>query len=178
MHTESNIDRKYREQLFLYYFRNPILKGSGKSVKWVAPCPFCSIHRPTESKRNENVCALLWYDKCNSWTFTCQRDACPSPKLSFPRLIEALNPQMYQKYQLERYHSGTTGWQTNCPNPRDSVISLPSKHQAKPTKSKNSRPQGSGSPRSKGIHRNSNAQGPQGDLKGPDAAQDHPQQGI
>lgn len=103
MDTESNIDKKYREQLLEYYFRNPILKGSTKYTKWVSPCPFCSSSRKTESKRNEKVSALIWVDDWNTWTFTCRRMACPHPKLSFPRLIEALNPQMYKKYQKERY---------------------------------------------------------------------------
>lgn len=91
MDTESNIDKKYREQLLEYYFRNPILKGSTKYTKWVSPCPFCSSSRKTESKRNEKVSALIWVDDWNTWTFTCRRMACPHPKLSFPRLIEALN---------------------------------------------------------------------------------------
>ena len=178
MDTESSIDKKYREQLFEYYFSKPILKGAGRSVKWVSPCPFCSLGRKTESKRNEKVCALIWVDDWSTWTFTCRRMACPHPKLSFPRLIEALNPQMYKKYQLERYYSGTTGWQTNCPNPRDSVIPLPSRHQGKQTKSMNSRSQGTGSPRSNGNRRKPNAQGSQGNPTASDAAQDGDQQGI
>jgi hypothetical protein len=178
MDTESNIDKKYREQLFRYYFRNPILKESGKSVKWASPCPFCSPARKTESRRNEKVSALIWVDAWNTWTFTCRRDACPHRKLSFPRLIEELNPQLYKKYQQERYHAGTTGWQTNCPNPRDSVIPLPSKHQEKQAKSKNSRSQGTGFPRSNGNQRNPKSQGSQGNPTGADAPQDEDQQGI
>lgn len=175
MRTESIIDQQYREQLFQYYFRKPILKGAGESVKWVAPCPFCSPLRKTEAKRNEKVCALIWVDAWNSWTFTCRRMACPHPKLSFPRLIEALNPKMFRQYQQDRLHAGTTGWQTNCPNPCDSVIPLPSKHQSKQTKSKNSRPQGTGSPRSNGNQRKSKSQGSQGNPTGVADPQDHPQ---
>lgn len=178
MQTESIIDQQYREQLFRFYFRQTVLKGAGKSVKRVAPCPFCSPLRKTEAKRNEKVCALIWVDAWNSWTFTCRRTACPNPKLSFPRLIEALNPKMFGQYQNDRYHAGTTGYQTNCPNPRDSVIPLPSKNQGKQTKSKNSRSQSTGFPRSNRNQKNPNAPGLQGSSTGAADPQDHPQQGI
>ena len=163
--------KKYREQLFEYYFSKPILKGAGRSGKWVSPCPFCSLGRKTESKRNEKVCALIWVDDWNTWTFTCRRMACPHPKLSFPRLIEALNPQMYKKYQQERYHAGTTGWQTNCPNPSDPIVPLPRHSQGQTPRSKNTR--STGSARSTGSNR------PPGARRQPPGQQpkDQPQQG-
>ena len=109
MNTESPIDKRYREKILEYYFDQPLLKGCQRHPKWVAPCPFCSPGRKSESKRNEKVCALIWVESWNTWTFTCKRDACAYKKLSFPRLIEALNPVLYREYKRERLHSGSTG---------------------------------------------------------------------
>ena len=107
MNKESVIDKKYREKILHYYFNQPILKGCQNHPKWVAPCPFCSHGRDKEYKRNKKVCALIWVDSWNTWTFTCSRDACPNRKLSFPNLIKALNPDLHREYQRERYHSGS-----------------------------------------------------------------------
>lgn len=180
MHTESNIDRKYRELLFRYYFFNPVLKQSSSKVIWESPCPFCSHRRPQGRKQNKKTGCLYWNEGWNSWTYSCQWNDCQYKNrgISFPYLIKALNEELFREYQLERYHAGTTGWQTNCPNPRDSVIPLPSKHHGKQTKSKNSRSQGKGSPRSNGNRRNPNAQGSHDNPTGSDAVQDGDQQGI
>ena len=47
--------------------------------------------------------------------FTCRRKACLHRALSFPKLIEHLNAQLFLEYQQERFHAGSTGFQTNCP---------------------------------------------------------------
>lgn len=114
MNKESVIDRRYRERILHYYFNQPILKGCQKHPKWVAPCPFCSPGRKTESKRNEKVCALIWVDSWNTWTFTCRRDACVHRKLSFANLIKALNPDLFREYQREKFHSGAVDRRPNC----------------------------------------------------------------
>ena len=115
MNKESVIDKRYREKILQYYFNQPILKGCQKHPKWVAPCPFCSPGRKTESKRNEKVCALIWVDSWNAWTFTCMRDACAYRKLSFANLIKALNPDLYKEYQRERSHAGSVGSSVSHP---------------------------------------------------------------
>ena len=116
MATESNIDQKYREIVFQKYFNNPVLKGSPQKPKWVSPCPFCSAGRKSDSKRNEKVSALLWNERQRSWVFSCRRTACPHPTLSFPKLIERLDGDLFLRYQQERFHAGSTGFQTNCPD--------------------------------------------------------------
>ena len=171
MNKESSIDRKYREKVFNYYLVQPILQGTRATPKWVAPCPFCSGLRNTESKRNEKVCALIWVNNWNTWVFTCRRTACRYGNLSFPRFIQALNPELYLEYQRERYHSGSTGYQTNCPNPCDPMVPLPRHPQGKPSRSKNTR--STGSARSTGSNR------PPGARRQPPGQQpkDQPQQG-
>ena len=117
MNKESAIDRKYREFILQRYFNHPVLKGTSQCHKWVSPCPFCSSSRKSESKRNEKVSALLWNETQRSWVFTCRRKTCLHRSLSFPKLIESLNVQLFLEYQQERFHAGSTGFQTNCPNP-------------------------------------------------------------
>ena len=117
MNIESIIDKKYREFIFHKYFSNPVLKGTSQYPKWVSPCPFCSSARKSESKRNEKVAALLWNETQRSWVFTCRRKACLHRTLSFPKLIEHLNAQLFLEYQQDRFHAGSTGFQTNCPHP-------------------------------------------------------------
>ena len=117
MNTESTIDKKYREFILQRYFNNPVLKGTSSQPKWVSPCPFCSSARKSESKRNEKVAALLWNETQRSWVFTCRRKTCLHRTLSFPNLIECLNAQVFLEYQQERFHDGSTGFQTNCPHP-------------------------------------------------------------
>ena len=117
MNTESTIDKKYREFILQKYFNNPVLKGTSECPKWVSPCPFCSSARKSESKRIEKVAALLWNETRRSWVFTCRRKACTHRTLSFPKLIERLDAQLFLEYQQERFHAGSTGFQTNCPNP-------------------------------------------------------------
>ena len=117
MNTESSIDKEYREFILQKYFNNPVLKGTSQCPKWVSPCPFCSSARKSESKRNEKVAALLWNETQRSWVFSCRRKTCLHRTLSFPKLIERLNTQLFLEYQQERFHAGSTGFQTNCPNP-------------------------------------------------------------
>ena len=113
MNLESIIDKKYRELILQKYFNNPVLKGTSQCPKWVSPCPFCSSARKSESKRNEKVAALLWNETQRSWVFTCRRKACPHRTLSFPKLIERLNAELFLVYQQEHFHAGSTGFQTN-----------------------------------------------------------------
>ena len=117
MNPESTIDKKYRELILQKYFNNPVLKGTSHCPKWVSPCPLCSSARKSESKRNEKVAALLWNETQRSWVFTCRRKACLHRTLSFPKLIERLDAQLFLVYQQERFHAGSTGFQTNCPHP-------------------------------------------------------------
>ena len=117
MNLESTIDKKYRELILQRYFNHPVLKSTSQCPKWVSPWPFCSSARKSESKRNEKVAALLWNETQRSWVFTCRRKACTHRTLSFPKLIESLNAQLFLEYQQERFHAGSTGFQTNCPNP-------------------------------------------------------------
>ena len=141
MNRESIIDKKYREQILQRFFSNPVLKGTLHCPKWVSPCPFCSSARKSESKRNEKVAALLWNETQKSWVFTCRRKACLHRTLSFPKLIERLDAQLFLEYQQERFHAGSTGFQTNCPHP------------AALTALKSSRPFPGGSGKCSGSHR-------------------------
>ena len=127
------------------FCKNPVLKSTYHRPKWLSPCPFCSSSRKSESKRNEKVAALLWNEAQRSWVFTCRRKACLHRTLSFPKLIERLDAQVFLEYQQERFHAGSTGFQTNCPNPA-AISAL-----------KSSRPFPGGSGGCSGSHGNSKA---------------------
>ena len=169
MYNESSIDRKYREDLFRYYFDNPVLKQSTSKTIWESPCPFCSHRRPTESKRRKKTGHLCWNPKSFSWIYGCHWDDCHHNGVSFPNLIKELNEDLYRRYQLERYHAGKTGYQTNCPNPAEVLVPLPSNPKGQIPKSKKSRPSGrTGSNRAPGSRQQQPGQQPK----------DQPQQGI
>ena len=114
---ESMIDQRYREILFQFYISGALESSGGK--KWAFPCPFCSPMARTDAKKKHRKAALLWNAQQHSWVFSCARQGhceCQRSK-SFPRLIQSLNQELYQRYRLERYQSGTTGKGHNCPHP-------------------------------------------------------------
>ena len=122
MNLESSIDKKYREFTLQKYFNNPVLKGTLQCPKWVSPCPFCSSARKSESKRNEKVAALLWNETQKSWVFTCRRKACLHRTLSFPKLLERLDAQVFVEYQQERFHAGQPDSRPTAPIQRHSLL--------------------------------------------------------
>lgn len=114
---ESLIDREYRLNLFQFYIQDALEAARGR--KWLFPCPFCSPLARTDAKKRHRKAALLWNSVQHSWVFSCARQGhceCQRSK-SFPRLIQALNQDLFRRYQLDRYHSGTTGKGHNCPHP-------------------------------------------------------------
>lgn len=118
---ESAIDARYRQMLFEYYLNNvkDIPLTGGKS-KWKFACPFCGYLGKTENKKNHRKAALLWNETQNSWVFTCsKKGSCKCDRhLTFGNFITALNPELGEKYKMERWHSGTTGKGHNCAVPR------------------------------------------------------------
>jgi len=117
---ESLIDQKYRRLLLDYYLQNHLeVHLPGGVSKWTFACPFCSATARTEGKKRHRKAALLWNAAQHSWIFSCARQGHPECHQSktFPRLLQALNPELFHKYQLDRYHSGTTGRGSHCPEP-------------------------------------------------------------
>lgn len=114
---ESPIDEKYRLMSMGKHLRNIQTDTYQGHVRHTFTCPFCGPLGRTESKRNERKGALLWDVRQHSWVFSCARrgSATCSHGMTFPNFIQELNPSLFQAYQREREHSGTTGKGHNCP---------------------------------------------------------------
>ena len=84
------------------------------------PCPFCQFRCDKESSRNRRVAYLLPHKESFSWTFYCHRHGTPECQTSrsFSNFLAMYNPDLYKQYQMEKYHSGTTGKGHNTANPK------------------------------------------------------------
>ena len=93
---------------------------AGGQSQWVLTCPFCGPLGRTDGKKKHRKAALLWNRDQNSWVFHCVKGGhaqCRSGK-SLGTLISALNPELGEKYRMDRWHSGTTGRGHNCRMPK------------------------------------------------------------
>jgi len=84
------------------------------------PCPFCQFQCETDSARNKRVAYLLPHKESFSWTFYCHRHKTPECQTSrsFSNFLAMYNPSLFKKYQMEKYHSGTTGKGHNTADPK------------------------------------------------------------
>jgi len=84
------------------------------------PCLFCQFQCETDSARNKRVSYLLPHKENFSWTFYCHRHKTPECQTSrsFSNFLAMYNPSLFKKYQMERYHSGTTGKGHNTADPK------------------------------------------------------------
>ena len=118
---ESVIDKRYRLIVLGIYLENVEEKVvAGGHSKWVFTCPFCGPLGRTDGKKKHRKAALLWNRDQNSWVFHCVKGGhaqCRSGK-SLGTLISALNPELGEKYRMERWQSGTTGRGHNCRMPK------------------------------------------------------------
>ena len=115
---EGNIDKKYRELIFLYSLGDIKESQNTRVPKFEFLCPFCSAHRKS-SKKNSKCSALFWVENRGCFAFQCfnaGHDHCKS-KVEFPGFLERYNPGLFREYQWERFQAGTTGGRWNCPHP-------------------------------------------------------------
>ena len=89
-------------------------------IRYGFPCPFCQMVCETESARNKRVAYLLPHKESFSWTFYCHRRKTPQclTSRSFSNFLELYNPSLFKEYQMEKYHSGTTGKGHNTADPK------------------------------------------------------------
>ena len=77
-----------------------------KKVGYEVPCPFCCIKHKKEWKRKKRV-GMFFYEKNTfSYRFNCLR--CGA-KMLFPEFLQKFDSRLFNKYQMERFHAGTTG---------------------------------------------------------------------
>jgi hypothetical protein len=114
---ESAIDQKYRCLL------EGNLEGYEECInqRYKAKyfCPECQTNR-IKGKNYQKKGAVFWHQKSNSWRFYCVNNKCSANQgLSMYNFMGRLSQRLAKRYQLERWHSGTTGWGHDCPNPKD-----------------------------------------------------------
>ena len=111
---ESVIDQRYRLDLIKYH-----LDGfENKKGKLVFYCPLCQFSRP-QGKYVQKKGGMFWCAQWNAWRFNCMK--CLPMTLMY-RFLEKVNPEMARRYQIERWHSGTTGWGHDCPRPQGAEL--------------------------------------------------------
>jgi hypothetical protein len=115
---ESPIDERYRLDLMQYYLEG-VEERNGK-IKFF--CPFCQSVRK-QGKFTAKKGAMFWIPQWNAWRFNCLR--CLDSTSMYKYLMQ-LNPEMARKYQLDRYHSGTTCKGHDCPSPQGAELLIKS----------------------------------------------------
>lgn len=123
---ESPIDQKYRRLLEIR------LKGYEECLnqRYIAKyfCPECQADN-SKVKKKQKKGAIFWHPKSNSWRFYCVNNKCSiNHGLSMYNFMDLVNQELARKYQLERWHSGTTGWGHDCPNPSVEINIIQSSH--------------------------------------------------
>jgi len=111
---ESMIDQRYRLELIRCHL-DGFEEKTGKAVFF---CPLCQAQRPS-GKYVQKKGAMFWNHQWNAWRFNCVKCL---PMTSLYRFLEKVNPGIANRYQRDRYASGTTGKGHDCPNPRDLAL--------------------------------------------------------
>lgn len=113
MKQESPIDARYRNEFFSNSFLlPPACKKAG--LAWSFACPLCSSAQKQEWKKKKETACLIWNEQQNSWKFKCHRCG---KSTNFYHLLLLVNPTLAARYQMDRFHSGTTGKGHDCPSP-------------------------------------------------------------
>lgn len=105
---ESPIDQRYRLVLMQYHLDG--IEEKHNKTKFY--CPFCQSSRPT-NKFVQKKGGMFWIPQWNTWRFNCLRCL---PMTGMYQYLMKLNPELGRGYQQERFHSGTTGKEHDCPN--------------------------------------------------------------
>jgi hypothetical protein len=113
MRQESTIDARYRNKYFDNSFVNrPKCKVSGKV--WSFACPLCASAQKQEWKKKKETACLIWNEPQNSWKFLCHRCI---KTTNFYHFLDLVDPSLAARYQMDRFHAGTTGKGHDCPSP-------------------------------------------------------------
>ena len=113
MKQESLIDARYRNEFFSNSFLlPPACKKAGQA--WSFACPLCSSAQKREWKKKKETACLIWNEPQNSWKFLCHRCG---KTTNFYHFLLLVDPTLAARYQMDRFHSGTTGKGHDCPSP-------------------------------------------------------------
>jgi len=110
---ESLNDQRYRLDLIARYLDGYEESATAK-CKAKFFCPLCQSSRKRD-KYHQKKGACFWDSTSNSWRFNCIK--CHPKGIGFFNYLGKVDPGLASAYQLERWHSGTTGWGHDCPSP-------------------------------------------------------------
>jgi hypothetical protein len=108
---ESVIDERYRLLLIEHQVEGAEYKA--KDNKWIFCCPLCSPYAKSKAKAKHKKGTLLWNAERSRWVFCCHRCGIST---TFYRFLMLVNPQLGRQYQRDRWHAGTTGKGSDCPD--------------------------------------------------------------
>ena len=77
-----------------------------KKGGYETPCPFCCLLQDKERKRKKRVGMFFYESTTFSYRYNCLRCG---QKMLFPEFLEKFDSGLFNKYQMERFHAGTTG---------------------------------------------------------------------
>ena len=86
-----------------------------KKGGYETPCPFCCLLQDKERKRKKRVGMFFPDDKKYSYRFNCVR--CKE-SMDFDKFLMKFDSGLFNKYQMERFHAGTTGQGHTLANPK------------------------------------------------------------
>jgi len=104
------ITEKYLQKILPYLAIAEGAEVRSKTIKglnaYEFPCPFCCYKHKKEWKRKKRV-GMFFYEKNTfSYRFNCLRCG---EKMLFPEFLQKFDSRLFNKYQMERFHAGTTG---------------------------------------------------------------------
>jgi hypothetical protein len=117
---ESPIDERYRLTLIARYLQD-YEESSVHKCKAKFFCPLCQGSRKS-GRYYQKKGAYFWHQASNSWRFNCVK--CHPAGMSMYSYLLKINAKLASEYQMERWHSGTTGKGHDCPNPNLQVLEL------------------------------------------------------
>ena len=118
---ESLIDQRFKLALIEKRYLEDYEESATHKCKAKFFCPLCQTGRK-KGKFYQKKGACFWHPESNSWRFNCIK--CHPAGMSMYKYLSKVNSKMADAYQMERWHSGTTGKGHDCPNPKWSSIHL------------------------------------------------------
>ena len=91
------------------------MKGTYGKSAYVIPCPFCSRLQTKERKQKKKCAILMPHPESFTYVFSCRR--CGDASI-FAEFLKKYDERLFNKYQMERYQSGTTGKGHNLAKPK------------------------------------------------------------
>ena len=118
------ITEKYLHQVLPYLAIAEGGEVTTKTIKGLTayefPCPFCGYLQEKDRNKRKRCAMLIPHKESFGYTFNCLRkrsEECRSSR-SFPNFLAMFNPKLFDQYQIERFHAGTTGKGHNIASPK------------------------------------------------------------